>query len=75
MPNFIEIGGVTRKPLVDLTRNDPIAISSNADLTYFANRRASENGPAINVNNVKKCARGTRVAGSVSFQSNVSWFW
>ena len=23
MPNFIEIGGVTRKPLVDLTRNDP----------------------------------------------------
>ena len=24
MPNFIEIGGVTRKPLVDLTRNDPI---------------------------------------------------
>ena len=25
MPNFIEIGGVTRKPLVDLTRNDPRA--------------------------------------------------
>ena len=25
MPNFIEIGGVTRKPLVDLTRNDPQA--------------------------------------------------
>ena len=24
MPNFIEIGGVTRKPLVDLTWNDPI---------------------------------------------------
>ena len=24
MPNFIEIGGVTRKPLVDLTRNDPL---------------------------------------------------
>ena len=23
MPNFIEIGGVTRKPLVDLTQNDP----------------------------------------------------
>ena len=23
MPNFIEIGGVTRKPLVDLTRTDP----------------------------------------------------
>ena len=23
MPNFIEIGGVTRKPLVDLTWNDP----------------------------------------------------
>ena len=23
MPNFIEIGGVTRTPLVDLTRNDP----------------------------------------------------
>ena len=23
MPNFIEIRGVTRKPLVDLTRNDP----------------------------------------------------
>ena len=23
VPNFIEIGGVTRKPLVDLTRNDP----------------------------------------------------
>ena len=23
MPNFIEIGGVTHKPLVDLTRNDP----------------------------------------------------
>ena len=26
MPNFIEIGGVTRKPLVDLTRNDPIGV-------------------------------------------------
>ena len=25
MSNFIEIGGVTRKPLVDLTRNDPQA--------------------------------------------------
>ena len=25
MPNFIEIGGVTRKPLVDLTWNDPVA--------------------------------------------------
>ena len=25
MTNFIEIGGVTRKPLVDLTRNDPLA--------------------------------------------------
>ena len=25
MPNFIEIGGVTPKPLVDLTWNDPIA--------------------------------------------------
>ena len=24
MPNFIEIGGVTRKPLVDLTWNDPV---------------------------------------------------
>ena len=24
MPNFVKIGGVTRKPLVDLTRNDPI---------------------------------------------------
>ena len=23
MPNFVKIGGVTRKPLVDLTRNDP----------------------------------------------------
>ena len=23
MPNFIEIGGLTRKQLVDLTRNDP----------------------------------------------------
>ena len=23
VPKFIEIGGVTRKPLVDLTRNDP----------------------------------------------------
>ena len=22
MPNFVKIGGVTRKPLVDLTRND-----------------------------------------------------
>ena len=28
MPNFIEIGGVTRKPLVDLTRNDPIRETS-----------------------------------------------
>ena len=26
MPNFIEIGGVTRKPLVDLTRNDPLPV-------------------------------------------------
>ena len=25
MPTFIEIGGVPRKPLVDLTWNDPIA--------------------------------------------------
>ena len=30
MPNFIEIGGVTRKPLVDLTRNDPLAKSKTA---------------------------------------------
>ena len=28
MPNFIEIGGVTRKPLVELTRNDPYTDSS-----------------------------------------------
>ena len=28
MLNFIEIGGVTRKPLVDLTWNDPIPLSS-----------------------------------------------
>ena len=27
MPNFIEIGGVTRKPLVDLTWNDPFGKS------------------------------------------------
>ena len=30
MPNFIEIGGVTRKPLVDLTRNDPMGMGPNA---------------------------------------------
>ena len=28
MPNFVKIGGVTRKPLVDLTRNDPMSIGS-----------------------------------------------
>ena len=31
MPNFIEIGGVTRKPLVDLTRNDPGVIQNCHD--------------------------------------------
>ena len=29
MPNFVKIGGVTRKPLVDLTRNDPVAKPGN----------------------------------------------
>ena len=35
--------------------------SSNVDLTYFANRHAVQS-PAKNVNNLKKCARGTMVA-------------
>ena len=34
MPNFIEIGGVTRKPLVDLTWNDPILMFGR----YVGNR-------------------------------------
>ena len=32
MPNFIEIGGVTRKPLVDLTRNDPSVNNKNTTI-------------------------------------------
>ena len=37
MPNFIEIGGVTRKPLVDLTRNDPPRNSVLARIGKFSN--------------------------------------
>ena len=33
MPNFVKIGGVTRKPLVDLTRNDPkVKLACNAKI-------------------------------------------
>ena len=48
MPNFIEIGGVTRKPLVDLTRNDPHMES--CQILWFASEcstvlRTRSNGP------------------------------
>ncbi len=41
-------------------RQRSIAISSNVDLTYFANRHAVERTKmdSENVNNLKKCARG-----------------
>ena len=34
MPNFIEIGGVTRKPLVDLTWNDPYVLNLSKTIHY-----------------------------------------
>ena len=52
---LVDVAGIRR------LRQRSIAISSNVELTYFANRHAVQS-PAKNVNNLKKCARGTRVA-------------
>ena len=45
MPNFIEIGGVTRKPLVVLTRNDPVSNS----VVYLAAERIQR----LEINNMR----------------------
>ena len=39
MPNFIEIGGVTRKPLVDLIWNDPVGGGRVSDFPEKTLRR------------------------------------
>ena len=51
MPNFVEIGGGSRKfskKLVDLTRNDPAALSDNNNLTRF-NKIAIQGAPQMAV--------------------------
>ena len=54
MPNFIEIGGVTRKPLFDLTRNDPILSSAAIILKvyYFINFTFLAVGFLLEVNEI-----------------------
>ena len=44
MPNFIEIGGVTRKPLVDLTWNDPNASWMFCSFSLFYSQQTLAHG-------------------------------
>ena len=53
MPNFVKIGGVTRKPMVDLTRNDPTAPGGLNNLVQAVNKHSSAYKLSINAAKTK----------------------